>query len=98
MNLKYFNRKKQFIIRLVRNNLFLGNKSPNKIQNTVVKYYACGGHPESRTELMLNCPRTNKLLQFLIRTLKKEADCRMGVRLICFCSKIIQLNQLKTFY
>ena len=30
MNLKYFNRIKQFMIRLFCNNLFLGNKSANK--------------------------------------------------------------------
>ena len=58
MSLKYFNRIKQFMMRLFRNNLFLASKSTNKMQNTILKSYACGNHPESRTKLMLNCPRT----------------------------------------
>ena len=71
MTLNYFNRIKRFMIRLLRNNLFLGNKATNKIQDTIIKCYACNSHPESRTELHLNYPMTNKLLQFLIRVLKK---------------------------
>ena len=37
MSLSYFNRIKHFMIRLYRNNLFLGNKSSNKIQDTIIK-------------------------------------------------------------
>ena len=51
MSLIYFNRIKQFMIRLYRKNLLLGNKSSNKIQDTIIKCYACNAHPESRIEL-----------------------------------------------
>ena len=71
MSINYFNRIKQFMIRLYRNNLFLGDKSSNQIQDAIIKCNACNMHPESRIELLLNCSMTNKLLQFLIRILRK---------------------------
>ena len=70
MSLKYFNRLKQFMIRLYRNNLFLGDKSSNKMQDIIIKCYACNAHPDSRIELLLNCSMTNKMVQFLIRILR----------------------------
>ena len=74
MNIKYFNRIKQFMIRLYRNNLFLGHNYKNKNSITPANCYACNNHRESRVELMLNCGTTNKLLQLVIRILKK-AEC-----------------------
>ena len=72
MNLNFFNRIKQFMIRLFHNNLFLGDKASNKMKNITQKCYAFGSHPETRVELMMNCSRTNNILQFLIRILKKS--------------------------
>ena len=46
MSIKYFNRIKQFMIRLYRNNLFLGHslgKTPSR-----TKCFACDKHRESR--------------------------------------------------
>ena len=74
MKLKYFNRIKQFMIRLYRNNLFLGHNFEKKDNNTQVKCHVCNSHKESRVELLLNCSTINKLLQLMIRTLKK-AGC-----------------------
>ena len=53
MNIKYFNRIEQFMIRLYRNNLYLGYKTGNKTSPPVC--HVCYNHRESRVELLLNC-------------------------------------------
>ena len=78
MNLNFFNRIKQFMIRLYRNNLFLGDKTKNGQKNGITTCFACDNHPENRVETLLNCSRSNKILQFLIRVMKKAGILNNG--------------------
>ena len=72
MSIRYFNRIKQFMIRLYRNNVYLGNNYKNKNSIAPSKCYTCDNHRESRVEIMLNCNTTSKLLQLMIRIFKKS--------------------------
>ena len=84
MNIKYFNRIKQFMIRLHRNNLFLGHNYENKDSSKPANCYACNTHKQSRVKLMLNCSTTNKLLQPVIRILKKAGCLSNGCKIDMF--------------
>ena len=53
MDIRYFNKIKQFMIRLYRNNLFLGHNYENKDNNTQVSCHVCNTHKESRVELFI---------------------------------------------
>ena len=72
MNLNFFNRKKQFMVRLHRNNLFFGGKGKSvQEKKGIISCFACGNHPEYQVETLLNCSRSNSILQFLTRVLKR---------------------------
>ena len=45
--LNFFNRIKQFMLRLYRNNLFLGDKGKNYQKSGIVSCFACNSHPEN---------------------------------------------------
>ena len=78
MKLKYFNRIKQFMIRLYHNNLYLGHNLDKNSGDTQIKCHLCKNHKESRVGLFLNCSVTNKLLQLIIRILKKSGCLASG--------------------
>ena len=82
MNIKYFNRIKQFMIRLYRNNLFLGHKTGNKTSPPAC--YERNNHRESRAELLLNCKITSKILQLMIRVLRKAGCLSSGCKIDMF--------------
>ena len=83
------------MIRLYRNNLFLGNKSSNKMKDITVKCYACNEHPESRVELLLNCSTTNKIVQFLIRILRKVGGLINRCEIEMFLFKDYKINSIE---
>ena len=95
MKLNFFNRIKQFMIRLYRNNLFLGNKSKNMQKNGIVNCFASGNIPENRVETMLNCSRSNNILQFLIRVLKKAGKLSNGCQIDMFIFKNYPINSIE---
>ena len=74
IRMPFLNRLKQFMLRLLRNNLFLGKKAC-KIKNPEESLcFLCNNHRESRVLLFRGCETVKKLLQLLIRILKK-AGC-----------------------
>ena len=87
LNLKYFNRIKQFMLRLYRNNLFLGNKGKKSDSNEIFKCFSCRNHIENRMETLLNCSRSNSILQYLIRILKKAGILSRGCQIEMFVFK-----------
>ena len=95
MSLNLFNRIKQFMIRLFRNNLFLGDKTNNKQKNVLPKCFTCGNHPEYRLEVMLNCARYNSILQFFIRVLKKAGRLKNGCKIEMFLFKNYPINSIE---
>ena len=93
MSIKYFNRIKQFIIRLYRNNLFLGHTLGKTPSRTIC--YACDKHRESRVELMFNCSITNRILQFMIRILRKVGCLRDGCKIDMFLFYRYPINSIE---
>ena len=95
MSLNYFNRIKQFMIRLFQNNLYLGNKSNNKQKSVITNCFTCGNHPENCVEVMLNCARSNSILQFLIIVLKKVGRLGNGCKINMFLFKNYPVNSIE---
>ena len=95
MNLNFFNRIKLFMIRLFRNNLFLGDKASKKMKNITQNCNACGSHPETHVELMMNCSRTNNLLQFLIKIMKKAGGLQRGCKIDMLMLKNYQIDSIE---
>ena len=73
---------KPFMIRLYQNNLYLGYKTGNKTTPPVC--YTCCNHRESRVELLLNCNITSKILQLMIRVLRKAGCLSIGCKIDMF--------------
>ena len=92
MDLDYFNRIKQFMLRLYRNNFFLGNKGKKTDRNDIVKCFLCGNHIENRMETLLNCSRSNTILQFLIRILRKAGILSRGCQIDMYVFKGYPIN------
>ena len=65
----YLNRLKQFFLRLLRNNLFIGKTKYGLSPTCVI----CGKHPEKRIPVLLTCEVTVSLVRHLIHSLR-EAD------------------------
>ena len=92
VNLNFFNRIKQFMIRLYRNNLFLGDKGKKVQKNEIVNCFLCGLHPENRMETLLNCSRSNTIIQLLIRILRKAGILSNGCQIEMFIFKRYPIN------
>ena len=85
----YLNRLKQFFIRLLRNNLFLGKKS-KKIANSDPNWcFICKKHPEKRVPLFYFCKKVQSLVQYLIKILKRAGRLGAGHSIEIFYLKII---------
>ena len=93
MSIKFFNRIKQFMIRLYRNNLFLGH-TPGKGSEKAL-CYACGKHKETRVELLINCRVTNKILQIMIRILRKAGCLKNGCKIDIFLFERYPINSIE---
>ena len=70
---RYFNRLKQFYLRLMRNNLYLG-----KTSSTNNRCFICDKHPERRLPVMFSCKPVKALLAKVIQTLKNAGLLRLG--------------------
>ena len=81
MSIRYFNRIKQFMIRLCRNNLYLGHNYENK--NNI------------SPSIMLNCNTTSKLVQLMIRILKKAGCLSNGCKLDMFLYERYPIDTLE---
>ena len=83
------------MIRLFRNNLFLGSKTQSMQKDAIVTCFVCGSHPENNVEFMLNCSRSNIILQFLIRILKKAGKFSNGCKIDMFIFKNYPINLIE---
>ena len=70
---QYFNRLKQFYLRLMRNNLYLG-----KTSNTNNMCFICNNHPEKSFPVMFSCKPVKVLLAKVIQILKNAGLLRLG--------------------
>ena len=80
------------MIRLYRNSLFLGDKGKKADKNYIVKCFLYGNHIENRMETLLNCSRSNTILQFLMRILKKAGILNKGCQIEMFIFKEYPIN------
>ena len=97
IKMPYLNRLKQFLLRLLRNNLLLGKRA-EKVKNPVEsKCYICGQHKESRVLLFLECKKIQEMTQFLTRVLKKAGFLKKGCEMSLFFLQVIISTLSKTY-
>ena len=84
LKMPYLNRLRQFLLRLLRNNLLLGNraKTVKTIDND--NCYICNNHRETRTGLFLGCTIVQERKNYLIRVLRKAGFLKKGSKLNFF--------------
>ena len=58
----------------------------------IVKCFSCGDHIENRMETLLNCSRSNSILQYLIRILRKAGILNRGCQIEMFIFKEYPIN------
>ena len=64
LKMPYLNRLKQFLLRLLKNNLFLGKRIGKNLSPEESKCYICGEHKESRVLLLLGCKKVQEKTEF----------------------------------
>ena len=87
LKMPYLNRLKQFLLRLLRNNLFLGKRIGKNLSPEESKCYICGEHKESRVLLLLGCKKVQESTEFLKRVLKKAGLLKRGCEMSLFFLK-----------
>ena len=84
LKMPYLNRLRQFLLRLLRNNLLLGNRAKNIKTIDNDNCYICNNHRETRTGLFLGCTIVQERKNYLIRVLKKAGFLKKGSKLDLF--------------
>ena len=93
----YLNMIKHFMIRLLKNNLFLGNRT-QKISDPCIKMcLICGQHIKKRVPLFYFCKKVKELTQFLIRILQKSGFLKYGQEIELFLFKEYKFNTIENF-
>ena len=67
----YLNRLKQFFLRLLRNNLYIGRKNQDTNNFDPHTCIICGKHPEERMPILFSCEVVRQLTNQLVSTLKE---------------------------
>ena len=88
IKMPYLNRLKQFLLRLLRNNLLLGKRIEKAGNPEESKCYICNEHKESRVLLFLGCKKILEMAQFLKRVLVKAGFLKNGSEMSLFFCKI----------
>ena len=78
IKMPFLNRLKQFMLKWLRNNLYLGKRASKIKISEENLCFLCNDHRESRVLLFLGCETVKKQLQFLIRILKKAGCLQNG--------------------
>ena len=84
LKMPYLNRLRQFLLRLLRNNLLLGNRAKDVKNDNNDYCYICNDHRETRTALFLGCTIVQERTNFLIRVLNKAGFLKKGSKLSFF--------------
>ena len=95
LKMPYLNRLKQFLLRLLRNNLLLGNRAKSVKNTNENNCYICNDHRETRTRLFLGCKTVQERTIFLIRVLKKAGFLKKGCELSFFFFKEYNINSIE---
>ena len=95
IEMPFLNRLKHFMLKLLRNNLYLGKRAL-KIKNPEESMcFLCNNHRESRVLLFLGCEIVKKILQVLIRILKKAGCLQNGSRVGLFTFQNYSFNSIE---
>ena len=89
LKMPYLNRLRQFLLRLLRNNLLLGNRAKNVKTLDNDNCYICNNHRETRTELFLGCTIVQERKNYLIRVLRKAGFLKRVAKLIFSFLKVM---------
>ena len=87
----YYNRLKQFFLRLLRNNLFFGKTKHNASPVCVI----CGQHPEKRIPALLICKVTTQLVKKLMHALREASLLRDEDTIECFLFRAYNFNSVQ---
>ena len=94
IKMPFLNRLKQFMLKLLRNNLYLVKRAV-KIKNPEESLcFLCNSHRESRVLLFLGCETVKNLLQLLIRILMKAVCLQNGNRMGLFVFRDYNFNSI----
>ena len=95
IEMPFLNRLKQFMLRLLRNNLLLGKRA-YKIKNPEESLcFLCNNHRETRVLLFRGCETVNRLLQLLITILKKAGCLHSGNKIGVFIFTDYNFNSIE---
>ena len=74
----YLNRLKQFFLRLIRNNLFIGKSTWGSSNTNSQACIICGKHPEKRIPILFSCNIVKQITSQLINTLREVSLLENG--------------------
>ena len=95
LKMPYLNRLRQFLLRLLRNNLLLGNRSKSEKTLENDNCYICNNHRETRTGLFLGCTVVRERKNYLIRVLKKAGFLKKGTQIDLFFFENYKINSIE---
>ena len=88
----YFNRLKQFFIRLIRNNLYIGKSTRSDIPQSC---FICAKHPEKRIPIMFSCEIVKQMTLKLINILKEAGLLGRGDKIEIFLFREYDFNSVE---
>ena len=83
------------MLKLLRNNLYLGKSACKVINPEVSLCYLCNDHRVSRTSQFLGCDIVKKQVQFLTRVLKKAGFLQNGNKIGLFIFENYDFNSIE---
>ena len=95
IKMPYLNRLKQFLLRLLRNNLLLGKRAEKVKNPEESKCYICCEHKESRVLLFLGCKKVQEITQFLTRVFTKSGFLKEGSEMSLFFFTNYNINSIE---
>ena len=95
IKMPFLNGLKQFMLKLLRNNLYLGTRA-YKVKNPEVNLcYLCNDHRENQPSLFLGCEMFKKQVQFIIRVLIKAGFLQNGHKIDLFIFENYDFNSIE---
>ena len=83
------------MLRLLRNNLFLGKKTQKVNNPEISQCYLCSQHIEKRLPLFYQCDVVRNMTDYLIRVLDKAGFLSKGQEIGLFLLKIYEFNSVE---
>ena len=83
------------MLRLLRNNLFLGNKAQKTNDSEINMCFICGQHIEKRISLLFFCEKIKEMTQYLIRVLKRSGFLKNRHQIGLFLFKSYKFNTIE---